>query len=91
MSKGLEYAIDKNNLDHFFNKAQHGFDTLVKEMGDKKNVATAVFESLSKFDDLLDTDVFVKRVMINDTEIEVRGVVHDGVIKIGTMYVPMNR
>ena len=91
LSEGLEYAIDINNLDHFFNKAQHGFDTLVKEMGDRKNVATAVFESLSKFDDLLDTDVFVKRVMVNNTEIEVRGVVHDGVIKIGTMYVPMNR
>ena len=66
-------------------------DAVVDELGSRENVVTAVFESLSKFDDLPDLEKFTKRVMINNTEIEVTGFVHDGVIKIGTMYVPMGK
>jgi len=91
LSEGLAYAKDGNKLSHFFTKSEHMLDAVVDELGSRENVVTAVFESLSKFDDLHDLEKFTKRVMINNTEIEVTGFVHDGVIKIGTMYVPMGK
>lgn len=90
IEKSIQYATSKIKLEHFFNKEIHGFQSLLEKMeNNKEKIVCEVIKALvssnklpaaGKFDDI--------PVNIAGYTIYVRGIVHDGIIKIGTMFIP---
>jgi hypothetical protein len=92
--KAVEHAITETKLNHFFKKEMHGFDKLLDKMGGrdtgiKKQLVEEVVKELMRSNKLPSVGEF-KDVPINIAgySISVRGFVHEGIIKIGTMFIP---
>ena len=95
IEKSAQYATTKPKLIHFFNKPMHGFDNLLDKWGGKNNINVQkklvyqVIKKLMKFENLPNTGEFKDiPVSIEGYTIHVRGFMCEGVIKIGTMFIP---
>jgi RHS repeat-associated protein len=81
----FNYALQPSKLGHIFGNSDHLLDPLVKQLGGQQQVVKEVLVQLPS----LPKGVFEGvRVMVNDTTVVVSGYVDDGIVKIGTMYVP---
>jgi hypothetical protein len=70
---------------HIFDNPEHNLDPLVQTFGSRENVVRAVVTGLANLSD----GRFDKlTVMIGGSVVVVSGTVQNGVIKIGTMYIP---
>jgi len=87
--KSVEWLFRDEKIIHIFGNDNHGFKTLVNIYGNEKNVATAIFNAIAKTGKLPGTGRFEDiLVRLDGYDVVVRGVVHDGLIKVGTMYMP---
>ena len=74
IAKGIEYATTDSKLGHFFNQTKHKLEPLVEQLGGRKNVVENIVTELGKLNDLPTSGQFKRKVLINDTEVEVWGV-----------------
>jgi hypothetical protein len=87
INEGVEWFFKvKEKAGHVFKKVEHNLNPLVESLGGERNVVRAVLDGANGrlpasglFKDL--------PVTIGDTTVYVRGVIVDGVPKIGTMFV----
>lgn len=89
----VKHATTDNKLRHFFKNPLHGFKSLLdKKDRDQILLVREIIKKLAndrslpvlgRFEDLF--------VTIDGYHIQVRGSVHEGVIKIGTMFIPQGK
>ncbi len=97
LRKAIEYATNENKLIHFFNKPKHGLDNLLDKMGGKNNIdaqkeiVNQVVTELMKLDNLPKNGEF-DGILVNvaGSVIYTRGLIHEGTIKMGTMFIRKN-
>lgn len=93
--KSVENGTTENNLKHFFDKVQHGFHNLLNKIGGIKNreiqkqLVSLTIKKLYQHPNLpkegIFEDIFVQ---VLGERICTRGRVMNGIIKLGTMYIP---
>jgi hypothetical protein len=80
---------DPNKLNHIFGKAEHNLDGVVQKMGGQQaayDAIEAAAQSKVKSDQL--TGVVEFDVQVGGQKVTVKGNVINGVIKIGTAFIP---
>lgn len=88
IEEAVSYATTESKLEHIFAKKCHKLDPLVKALGGERQVVREVIRALDgrlplkgEFKDII--------VKVGGFEIFVRGSVHEGIPKIGTMFIPL--
>jgi RHS repeat-associated protein len=82
-------AVDPNKLNHIFGNAEHGVDGLVDTFGSQENAYNAIQQATQGLVDQQGvTGVFEEVVNVGGQDVTVRGVVIDGVVRIGTAFIP---
>jgi len=89
IEESVDWALRGNNMNHVFKKQKHGFQPLLDNMqGDKKRLIAEVVRSLIENQPLPMEGQFKDLpVYVGGYTIHVRGVVHDGIMKMGTMFI----
>ena len=96
LQKAIEYATTKNSLKHFFenNRHDHGFNPILDKMGGRekehvrKMFAEAVVRKLFQSNKLPECGKFEKlTVEVAGQLVECKGFVHEGILKMGTMFI----
>jgi hypothetical protein len=80
-------ACDPNKLNHIFNKAAHNLGGLVKQFGGQQAAFDAVETAITK--QVLGngtTGVFEQAVNVAGNQVTVRGIVQNGIVRIGTFW-----
>ncbi len=87
----LSHALQANKINHIFGRAEHGLTSLVERFGSQEGVTREVVGALSKLGAIaLDSKgLFSAVVKIGDQTVKVEGAIVNGVLKIGTFYVPL--
>ncbi|MBI2774570.1 hypothetical protein HYX58_01045 [Candidatus Dependentiae bacterium] len=94
IKESIAHNTTKNRLHHFFDKEGHGFFKLFNNIGGKnedtqKKIVNDVIKELFESVKLPDEGRFDNLpINLMGETIYVRGFVQDGVIKIGTMFIP---
>ncbi len=94
IEKAVEYATSERKLDHFFTKEAHGFKKILDKMGGSDNINAQKLLAKQIVLEILESNDFssdgLRAVSVNvaGETIEVRLSVHEGIVKIGTMYIP---
>lgn len=89
IEKSIEWALHGNKLNHVYEKTLHGFAPLIAKLGGEEQVTRAIIEILAKSDALPSTGKFLNiPVNVAGYTVVTRGFVHEGIIKIGTMFIP---
>ncbi len=91
-TQGAQYAnrllsIDPNRLNHIFNRPGHNLDTLVRKSGDIPSAFMKVQDTIREH--VVQRGItghYTETVTVAGEEITVRGVVIDGIVKIGTFW-----
>jgi hypothetical protein len=88
--ESFEYATTNRKLEHFFNKELHNFKPLLEALNnDQKLLVQKVLQALYENKNLPKAGEFRDVcININGYEIFTRGFVDNGIIKIGTMFIP---
>jgi len=87
----LGQVVDPNHLDHIFNNPKHHLDNLIEAFdGNQQSAYNAVWREFSKVADNYTAVELTKgiQITINGITLTVRGVVVEGVVKIGTFFIP---
>jgi RHS repeat-associated protein len=82
---GVEYASTREKLFHLFRNPAHNLESLVNAAGGEKQALEAVLKEL--IGKLPNTGRFEETVGVFGQNVTVRGVVQDGIPKIGTMFI----
>ncbi len=87
LEKSVQWAIhDPNKLAHVFNDAGHGLESLLQKFGSQEAVIREILSAANgKF---IANGVNEINITINGVQTTVRGVLSDGVFKIGTIFAP---
>lgn len=75
-----------DKIGHIFGNAEHNLGPLAQQLGGQTNTVRAVLNAANG--SLPASGNFVTQVMVQGVNVEVRGAVVDGVIRVGTMFVP---
>lgn len=95
--KAVEHATTERKLEHFFDKSDHGFNDLLDIMGGAKNIEAQkklvekVISGLMKLDKIPCNPQGVFEgipIGIENEIIHARGRICDGIIKLGTIFIP---
>jgi RHS repeat-associated protein len=83
-------TVDPNKLNHIFGKQQHGLGNFLKQFGgDQTKAFNAIQQAIQQHVTSKGiTGVFEQVVNVGGTSIIVRGNVIDGIVKIGTAFIP---
>jgi hypothetical protein len=89
IEKSIEWALHGNKINHVYEKAMHGFAPLIAKLGGEEQVTRAIIETLAKSGALPSAGKFLDiSINVEGYNVVVRGFVHEGIIKIGTMFIP---
>jgi hypothetical protein len=85
-----EAAVDAKKLNHIFGNARHGFDEFLRGFGGDQSKAFGAIQNAAQQEITAQgiTGVFERAVTVGGSQITVRGTVLDGVVKIGTAFIP---
>jgi RHS repeat-associated protein len=89
LDEARRLAADANKLHHIFGKAEHKLGDVVAHFGSPEKAFEAIKSATDasvKADQL--TGIFETAVQVGGANVTVRGAVVDGVVKIGTAYIP---
>ncbi len=83
-------AINPNDLSHVFDNPAHNLDNIVNQYGSQENAYNAIQEATQQVVNETGTTNYVDGIVVNvgGQNVTVRGVVVDGVARIGTAYIP---
>ncbi|MCL2726618.1 MAG: hypothetical protein FWD69_19535, partial [Polyangiaceae bacterium] len=82
-------AIDPNRLNHIFGKATHNLGPLVQEFGSQEATFAAVENATQAAINAQGlTGIFETTVSVAGQNVVVRGNVMDGIVRIGTFFIP---
>lgn len=88
LEQSINHIIkNSNKMHHIFGKKVHNLDLLVQKLGNEKEVIKAIINELNgniSYNCVLNDTI----VTIDRYNIHVRGKVIDGVLKIGTIFIP---
>ena len=86
IDKAVSYAMTSEKIRHIFGKSAHNLDALVLKMGGEENTIRAVLNAASG--KLPASGVFKDvQVEVSGYTVYIRGVVMDGIPKLGTMFI----
>jgi hypothetical protein len=89
INKSVQWFCTESKLIHVFGNDEHGFKVLLDKYQHEEKVITMILEALTKTDRLPNSGFFSNiSVCIDGYDVMVRGVVDEGIIKIGTMFMP---
>jgi hypothetical protein len=82
-------GANPNDLNHIFNKPRHNLEGLVKQFGSQEKAYEAILQATqSEVQSNGITGVYQTQVIIGTQAITVRGNIINGVVKIGTAFIP---
>jgi uncharacterized membrane protein YbaN (DUF454 family) len=81
----LDFATRSSKLDHMF-VAKHKFDPLVQQFGSREAVVQQMLSALKGLTPV--SGLFEETVIVGAQKVTVRGMVIDGIVKIGTAFTP---
>jgi hypothetical protein len=88
-AEALQYARIPNNMSHIFNDAGHALSALASQLGGDAVVIEQALTQVYRLQLANGTYTAGVQVSVGGTTLIVRGVMIDGVFKIGTMFVPL--
>ena len=82
-------SVDQNKLHHIFGKTDHNLGDFVKEFGSEERAFDAIHEATKQaVRSKAITGVYEETIMVGTQKITVRDKIIDGVVKIGTAFIP---
>jgi hypothetical protein len=86
----VKYIVDENKLNHIFGKTEHNLNQFVERFaGDRSQAYSAIHVATQEYIGVNRiSGVFEEVINIGGTNITVRGNVIDGVVRIGTAFIP---
>ena len=89
IDKGVDFVMgSKSKIKHIFGQSRHKLEPLVAQCGGQRNTIKAVLEALESAGKIPVTGLFNESISVLGHNVVVRGLVHEGFPKIGTMYIP---
>jgi hypothetical protein len=84
--------VDSNSIHHIFDDPRHGLDGLVSEFGSQESAFEAIAEATR---DAVQsqgiTGEYKIQVEVEGNMVTVKGRVYNGIVNIGTVYIPWTR
>lgn len=89
IAKGVDYVMSNpSKVKHIFGNARHNFLPLVTQMGGNGKVIESTIRLLVSSGKLPVSGGFQISIKMAGYNVTVRGIVQDGIPKIGTMFIP---
>lgn len=88
LQEAIDYATDLNKLKHIFYKSGHKLEPLVQKLGGEEKTIKTVIKNITTQGKLPSVGQFEVTTNICGYNVVVRGFVHNGVPKLGTIYIP---
>ncbi len=85
IEEGVQWASKNNKLIHIFRNPGHNFGPLVEKLGSQESVVRSALNGVK--DKLPAVGEFEEIATVGEHAVHVRGVVIDGVPKLGTMFI----
>ena len=88
INEAIDYATDLNKLKHIFYKSGHKLEPLVQKLGGEEKTIKTVIQKITTQGKLPSVGQFEVTTNICGYNVVARGFVHNGVPKLGTIYIP---